>query len=245
MEKPGNVELKRRLPNVLIAAAVLFLAAGAAAAIYDWFNWEPYNAVLPYFVVVVLVLAAVVLATRRRGRPVALLAAAIALGVVAGHMLGPSRPVLEIRRGTLEVTLLDPANMTATGTASCESDDRATELQLTGATRLDVIPNSRADPAIAQQEFVTVGVWVGDRWDRVVRSDGIALWVSIGRVEADLPGTTLVAGPASTVTIDWTAEGGRLDFAGLVPEAVPGEQPGQPVDLAGSFAWTCRSEASP
>ena len=239
MQKPGDLELKRRPAIVLIAAAVLFVAAGAAAAIYDWFNWEPYNAVLPNFVVVVLVLAAVVLATRHRGRRVALLAAAIALGVLVGHTLGPSRPILEIRRGTIDVTLLAPVNATVTGDASCEFDDLATELQFHGDARIDVFANSPADRDIDQREFVSVGVWVGDRWDRVVRSDGVALFVSIGRVEADLPETRLVAGPASTITIDWTAEGGRLDFAGLVLEAVPGEQPGEPVDLAGWLAWTC------
>jgi hypothetical protein len=232
----------RRTRRGLVLAAMaigLLLVASLGAAIYDWYWWEPYNALLPYLAVIVLGLAALVLATRRRTRPVAMLVAAIGAGVLLGGALGPARPQLQSGQGTMEVSLTAPGTVTASGQVTCGVDDRATELQLSGDARVNVFPDNPAAPTdVDQREFLGIGVWVGDRWRRAVRDDGVALLVLIGRVEGELSETRLVAGPDSTVDLEWSAEGGRVTFAGLVPDA-DGGPPGEPIDLAGSLAWTC------
>jgi hypothetical protein len=190
----------------------------------------------------VLILLAVVLVAIPRARPFALVPAIAATGLVAGQVLGPSRPVLHQGIGTVTVSLTRPIAVTGSGPATCGTSDDPNELQVSGDSnlRMDIIPNDRGVPSdVDQREHVGVFLTSGDRWRRSLRPDQTAFHMSIGRVEADVLETFLVAGPASTLSVDWTPEAGHARFADLVPEVRPNEPAGTFIDVAGTVEWTC------
>jgi hypothetical protein len=230
---------------VAFVAVVAFIGAAILGAVGDWVWWEPYKGVVITLAAGGSLLVAIVLAMLLRTRPAALVVSAIGVGLIAGRSLGPSRPQLEQFEGTLTVTLMAPRATTGSAPVSCASDAVATELSLSGDPnlRLDVVPDDPAAPAdVDQREFVGVSLTVGDRWAQVPtpRPGGVVLWISVGRVEADLPETRMRSGPSSTLEMDRSATGGTLSFAGLVPDMRPGEATGDPIDLAGTMTWTCR-----
>ena len=229
---------------VAFVAAVVFVAGALLGAVGDWVWWEPYKGVVITLAAGGIFLVAIVLSMLRRTRPAALVVAAIGVGLIAGQRLGPSRPPLEHFDGTLTVTLTAPRATTGSAPVSCAMDAAATELSVGGDPnlRLDIVPDDPTAPAdVDQREFFSVSLTVGDRWQQgpTPRRDGIVLWISVGRVEADLPETRMRSGPSSTLEMDRSATGGTLSFAGLVPDIRPSEPTGDPIDLAGTVTWTC------
>jgi hypothetical protein len=221
--------------------AALFIGAFVAAAYWEWNWWEPYNALLPYLAEGALFLLAIVLVLIPRARPFALVPAILGLGLLAGQVLGPSRPELRHGDGTVTVRLTAPVTATGSASATCATSD-GSELQVSGDPnlRIDIFPdNPAAPPDIDQREFVGVYLTVGDRWRRSVRPDGTAFTISVGRVEADLPQSWMKAGPSSILSVDWTPVAGRAQFADLVLETRPNEQTGEFIDIAGALEWTC------
>ena len=238
----ANVRPLRSRPVLAGSLVALFICAFIAAAYWDWMWWEPYSALLPYLVEGALFLVTVVLALTRRTRPLAIASAMVALGLVAGQVLGPSRPELRNGEGTVVVRLIAPVTAEGSAGATCATSDGAGEFQLSGDPnmRIDIFPdNPAAPPDIDQREFVSVYLTIGERWRRSVRPDETAFHISVGRVEADLPESWMMAGPSSRLTVDWTAETGRVEFADLVLESRPNEQPGEFIDVAGTLEWTC------
>ena len=229
-------------PWLLVGLVALFVASFAAAAYYEWIWWEPYNALLPYLGEAVLLLAAIVLVPAARTRPFAVIPAVVALGLVAGQVLGPSRPELLHGEGTLTVHLTAPVRATGSVEATCATSAEGSDLQVSGDPnlRLDIFPdNPGAPPDLDQREFVGVYLTRGDRWRRSPRADQIDFSISIGRVEAELPETRMMAGPSSKLIIEGGAESGSAEFGDLTLETRLNEQPGEFVDVAGSIEWTC------
>lgn len=229
-------------PVLLGSLVALFICAFVAAAYWDWMWWEPYNALLPYLGEGALFLLTVVLAPIRRTRPFAIVPAVVGLGLVAGQVLGPARPDLRHGDGTVTVRLIAPVTAESSADATCATSDDAGELQVSGDPnmRIDIFPNDpAAPPDIDQREFVSVYLTIGDRWRRSLRPDETAFHISVGRVEAELPESWMMAGPSSMLTVDWTAEAGRAAFADLVLESRQNEQSGGFIDVAGTVEWTC------
>jgi hypothetical protein len=228
----------------VIAAALTLGIAVALGAIGDWYWWLPYNGILITLAAGALFLVAIVLALIPRTRPGALLAAIAGVGLIAGQLLGPSRPELQASEGTLTVTLTAPRPTTGTQAAYCSMDAGGTELMVSGDPnlRLDIVPDDPAAPAdVDQREFFTVGLTVGDRWNEgpTPRADHIALSMIVGRVEADLPETRMASAPSSTIELTHSGTQGTLSFSGLVPVTARNEPAGPPIDIAGTLTWDC------
>lgn len=237
-----------RRPRVLLLLALLVVTGVAAGATWDWFNWHPMDAVLMTLAaIVVLVVGGVLAVVRLRGsRPAGLLVLALGVGMVAGQVLGPSRPELAIAEGSLAMAMDQPAPAEGTGVATCQWSDARDELQVSGDhnLRIDLLPPIEgAPPDIDQRAFVLVSITVGDRWrDGVVaRRDNIDLWLSVGGVADGAEEVALAASDASTLEVSWTPEGGSARFAGLVDATTGGAAQAPLAGLAGTITWTCEA----
>ncbi len=236
----------RRPAWIWVIAAGLFAIAAVAAAWGDWILWESYSGIMITFAVAGLLIVAVVFAVipRRLTRRIGLLVAAVALGGLAGQNLGPARPTLTVSQGLVTVTLTSPRAATGSAPATCELDDRATELSMWGDPnlRLDILPADPTAPSdIDQRSFVAIGVSVGDRWmdgpDR--RSDDVLVGAMISGSMGKDAETRMVSGRASSIDLAWTAAGGTVRFGGLTRDTRYAEATGDPIDLAGTITWTC------
>jgi hypothetical protein len=242
---------RRSLPVRLVVVGglvALFAAAFVAAAYYEWFWWEPYNALLPYLGEAVLFVVAIVLALVPGTRRLALVPGLVGLGLVAGQVLGPSRPELAHGEGTITVRLTEPVVATGTAAATCATSDGGTELQISGDPnlRMAIVPDDPGAPAdVDQREIVGVYLTVGDRWRRSLRADEAHFGLSLGRVEADLAESRMMSDASSTLTVDGTPESGRVQFADLVLETRVNEQVGDFIDVAGTVEWTCAYRDEP
>ncbi len=225
----------------------LLLVVGSAAGAYgDWINWHPMDALMVTLGAIGLLLVAVALRVIRNRitRRVAVVFAALGLGVIAGQILGPSRPFLIQGEGTATVTLDSPTTATGTHIATCATVPDGTELQVSvdQNLRLDVVADDPSVPAdIDQREFFGASITVGDRWrdGGLSRSDDIDLLVLISFALADTPETWMVATDASDLDIKWTNAGGTLHFAGLTQGTDYPTSSGAPIDIRGTITWTC------
>jgi hypothetical protein len=235
-----------RRPGVMLLLVLLVVAGVAAGAIWDWFNWHPMDALLMTLAAIgVLVVGGVLAMVRPRGSRLAgLLVLALGTGIVAGQVLGPSRPELEAAEGSLAMAVDQPAPAEGTGVAICQWSEGHDELQVSGDhnLRIDLLPPIEgAPPDVDQRAFVLVSVTVGDRWPdgAVARSDNIDLWLSVGGVADGDAEVALAAADDSTLEVTWTPEGGSARFAGLV-DATTGAAVAPPLaGLSGTITWTC------
>lgn len=233
-----------RRQTIVIAVLLALVGAAVLGAIGDWFWWEPYSGIVITIVAVLVLAVAVILAVVPRSRKASLVVAAVAVGLIVGQTVGPGRPALYHSDGTMTVTLTAPQATTGTTPVVCSMDATGAELALSGDMnlRLDVIPDDPSVPAdVDQREFVGVDLTVGDRWLDAPspRTDNRKLSITVGRVEAKFAETRMTSAPASTLDLDHSTSGGTLSFAGLVPEIRANEPSGEPVDVAGTLAWTC------
>jgi hypothetical protein len=218
----------------IAALAVIFIIAGAIGAYANWILWHPMDGVLIFLAAGVALLAAGVMAIalKRRARRVALVPLVVAIGLLAGQGFGPSRPELQPDQGTMTVTLERPNAASGTGAAMCDTVENGSELQVSSASRLDILEDDPTIPAdIDQREFVTIGLRVGDRWrDAAIhRSDDVDLVVIVGGVAADTPEVRLAASDDSIIEIEWTNDGGSLRFDRLVVDRSDGVASGDAI----------------
>jgi hypothetical protein len=230
--------------RTLVIVAVVAVGAALVGAYLDWIWWLPYEGMLITIVGAGLLVVASILATVRRTRQLAILVVATGAGLLAGQNLGPARPALIHTEGSLTVSLTSPRPGTGTVPATCASEASGGAYQVSGDPnlRLDVIRDDPEAPAdLDQREFVGIGLSVGDRWDQgsARRPDRIALWIRIGRVEAELPETPMRSDGSSTLVLEGTSETGSLDFAGLVHDPETTEAAGDGLELVGTVTWTC------
>jgi hypothetical protein len=229
-----------------VAALVIIFAVAAVIGAYaHWILWHPMDGVLILLAAGVALLTAgvVAIALKRGDRRVALVPLVVGVGLLAGQGLGPSRQQLQHDDGTMTVTLEQPNVASGATTAQCETVASGSELQVYGASRLDIGEDDPAiPPDIDQREFVTISLRVGDRWrDRAIhRSDNIDLLMSVGGVVADVPEMDFVANDDSLIEIEWTNDGGSLRFDRLVVDPAQDTAAGELINLAGVIGWTCR-----
>jgi hypothetical protein len=229
----------------VVALAAIFLAAAAIGAYAHWILWHPMDGVLIFLAVGAALLAAGAMAIvlKRGDRRLALVPLVVGVGLLAGQGLGPSREELQHDDGTLRVTLERPNATSGAAAALCETVASGSELQVGGASRLDIRADDPTIPAdIDQRAFVNISLRVGDRWrDAAVhRSDNIDLHVIVGGVVADEPEVRLAANDDSLLEIEWTNDGGTARFDRLVVDRSEDAASSEPIDLAGTISWTCR-----
>ena len=240
MTRPTRAD-RRTLVIVAVGVAV---AAAVVGGYLDWIWWLPYEGVLITLVGAGLLVVASILATVRRTRQLAILVVAAGVGLLAGQNLGPARPALIHTEGSLTVSLTSPRPATGTAPATCASEASGGAFQVSGDPnlRLDVIRDDPGAPAdLDQREFVGISLSVGDRWDQgsAPRPDRVALWILIGRVEAEIPETPMVSDGSSTLVLEGTSEAGSVDFFGLVNDPDTTEAASERIELVGSVTWAC------
>lgn len=228
--------------KLILAMGIAFTIAAVVGAYGDWVWWPVYSGLTITIAAVLILAAGIVLTVVRRARPVGLVVLAVAIGLLAGQNLGPSRPQLHQTAGTITVDLTAPKTTAADAPVSCSMDTAATELQISddSGLRMDIFDDDPSAPTdVDQREFFKVLMTVGDRWIQgpTPRSDHIFVLMIVGRVEGGAPEVRMVSAPSSTLTMDWSPQGGSLSFAGLIQDSR--EPTGDPVDLAGTLSWTC------
>lgn len=244
-EPRARSEPRRRLPRgIAIAGLVLFAAAAVIGAYADWVLWPDDSRIIITMGVVALLVVALVfgIVPRRRSRQIALLVAATGFGVLAGQTLGPSRPPLTQTDGTISVVLTSPQAATGTAPATCAMETPAAQLSLSGDPnlRLDILPANPAAPAdVDQRAFVGINVSIGDRWyaGPHPRPDQVRVLAVISGAVGKVAETRMESDTTSPLQLSWSADGGTLQFGGLVPDTAGSS--GDTIDLAGTITWTC------
>jgi hypothetical protein len=244
--QPRATSRRRALPVYRIVALGGFTIAAVLGAWGDWVLWVDYKGLMITIAAIAILLAAVVLRVIpfHRSHKLALLVAAVGVGVLAGQNLGPSRPALAQTEGTITVALTSPNTVTATASATCSMDARATELSVDGDPnlRLDVLPRDPSAPVdLDQRAFVGMTVSIGDRWmgGPEPRPDAVLLSTWVSGVIGKSPESRMVTGSSSPVAIHWDRNGGTMAFSGLIRDLRYPDDIGAPIDLAGTITWTC------
>jgi hypothetical protein len=228
---------------ILLAALVVALAIGAAAAAYlDWYMWHPMSAIVTTMGLglVLIVGGLAVLVRSARIRPIGLVLLALAAGGFAGQALGPVRPTTHhTDTGSMHVVLTGSTSLDASGAATCGLVE--------GGGQILVDPDEFGLARVSEAaDFHYVNVAIGDMWDfgdPLARPDHVSVTIRTIRAlvtEDGKPGETIDATDrASTVTLGpTTSAGGSITFSNLV---VADEQmkPGARSEVTGTITWTC------
>ena len=244
--QPPAASHLRAWPVHRLVALGLFAIAAVLGAWGDWVLWIDYKGLMITIAAIAVLLAAVVLRVIPfdRSHKLALLVAAVGIGVLAGQNLGPSRPALAQTDGTITVALTSPKTVTATAAATCSMDARATELSVDGDPnlRLDVLPRDPSAPVdLDQRAFVGMTVSIGDRWmdGPEPRPDAVLLSTWVTGALGKSPESRMVTGSSSPVALHWDNHGGTMAFSGLIQDLRSPDATGDPIDLAGTITWTC------
>jgi len=230
-------EKRSRVPFV----AVLVAAAGVAAVVgayLDWLWWPVYSGLMITLVAFGLLIVGGIVAIipRRLIRRTGLVILAVAVGLLLGQNLGPSREALiSSAGGRITLRLESPVTGTATGAVSCTNVASETEFQVSGD------PNVRLD---TDRSFVWISINKGDRWAALhsePRANGVSLWIAVSPEAVTDKGPSTIgmhATERSNVEATFANEGGNLRFKGLEPMSGP-DYTGAALDLAGTIEWTC------
>jgi hypothetical protein len=232
----------RRAP-MLALLAVAFAIGGVIGAYMDWTFWVAVygQTFLTSLAAIVVLLVAGRVAFQARSRQtvrrIALVAVAVALGVLVGQAVGPSREPLEPSTGTMTLRLTSPTIATAVGPALCQNVASATDFKVENdytVTHLDT----------TEQALVSILISKGERWNvrPGPRKDDVLLRIRISPTPVvDDGGPTefeMDAGPSSTLVSSFSNEGGSIAFSNLEPR-VAADLTGEPMELVGTVEWTC------
>jgi xanthosine utilization system XapX-like protein len=239
-EPAATAPARRRRPGWRAAIlAVIMLVAAAVGAYLDWIWWPVYSGLMITIVAVGLLVVGGIAAIVpvRIVRPTGLAILAVAVGLLLGQNLGPSRePLIQQFGGTITLRLERPVAAVATGPVDCTNVASETEFNVTSD------PNLRLDTP--ERPFVSIGLDKGDRWAvrrDVPRNDGVRLFVTVTSplVLESKPSTLgMEATQASTLEATFRNDGGSARFAGLAPMTGI-DYSGESMDLAGTIEWTC------
>ncbi len=222
----------------------LLVVAGSIAAVVgayvDWLWWPDYSGLLLTLLAGLILVGGSIITLIGSGvvRRVGLVVVAVAIGLVAGQNLGPSRePLIHQAGGTMTLRLASPVVATATGPADCTNVASQTEFQVTGD------PNMRLDTP--SRPFLMVYLNAGDRWQAIEdapRKDGVRFEITSNDALVPADGKPAFIGMeatgASTIESRFGNAGGSLRFAGLAPKSGP-DHTGDSIDYAGTLEWTC------
>jgi hypothetical protein len=226
---------RRALSRTFIGLAVLLAAGAAAGAWFDWVAWHPSSALALYGAILLLGSVGIVLLLVRRLPTVVRYGAfAIAAGLVAGSVLGPSRPALTQRDGEVVVRLTSPQVAEVRGPASCQTVAAGDQLSVSGN------PNNALGEG-DDKVFVDVHVTLGDMFRAGdPRSDGLGISVSWSPAREPVEGplsARMRSTPSSALGADIESLSGKLAFSGLAVD--PNEPGATPIDITGTVEWTC------
>lgn len=229
---------RARIAIVVIAAS--FVLGAIVGAYLNWFWWEIGYRPLATIIAVAILVVGGIAARSGRGivRPVALVIAAVGVGLLAGQNLGPMRePLINQSGGMMTLRLTSPDVAVATGTADCTNVASETEFLVEGTP--DQIPGQLGSPD-------SIVVQLGDRWSYprdTSRTDRVRF--EIGVTTQLVPGSTKVldrlameATESSLLESTFSNKGGSIRFANLAART-GAELTGESMDLAGTFEWTC------
>ena len=235
----------RRRPSwtTLTVLSIAFAISAMAGAYFDWYLWHPMSGITITIAAIFILLVAVVLwVTRARIlRQVAGVALAIGLGLIAGQVLGPSRPPLAIVDGTMTLRVTEPTPFERTGPAHCSMVSGDGQVSVSA----DINRFGRTEGST--EDFVGAYVSVGDMWDyqdQAKRSDHVSLMLSFEPAAVPADGgplsTHLTSDPASTMSARLHEANGSIDFANLTGrDDATGAPTGHRSPLSGTITWTC------
>lgn len=227
--------------TVKIVIAAIGLVLGAIGGAYlHWVWWEiGYRPLVTILGVAILIVGYIVaLIPREMARRIGLLILAVAVGLLVGQNLGPSRePLIDQPGGTMTLSLTSPAVAVATGSADCTNVASETEFSVQGS--LDQPPGRLGSPS-------GISIQLGDRFSYPrdnARMDQVRLQIEAvtelepGGIKASNK-IGMEATESSTLESAFGNGGGSIRFADLV--ALGGDvYTGESMDLAGTLMWTC------
>jgi hypothetical protein len=224
--------------------AVVGLAFAVIGAWLDWKWWHPTKGITITLVAIGLLLLAGVLALLRRPltRRIAGVGLLMGVGLIAGQILGPSRPPIQASSGTMTIRLSEPGPMEATGRADCETVADRSQFQISGDPNIRLEGSGLTGDA---RPFISASVTGGDMWEPEtgVRDDELSasLYANSAMDVADSPTeVVLVSDPTSVLSGEVTALEGALSFSGLVVQQGSGSTFIPGIDSAvGTIEWSC------
>lgn len=235
-----------RSSAIRIAALVLIALVGMAVGAYlDWLWWHPTSGILITIAAGgLLVLAALAWSNRLTlVRPAALGVVALAIGLLLGQSLGPSRPPITPVSGRLAIQVTEPANdQPAEGPADCQLTPDGRNFLLSGDPNIRV---EIGDQAREEQDAVQISVARGDMWQYgEPRSDGWSLIVAVSDsgpfTDEAVPGIWyLESAPSSDLFGEGTQAAGSIRFGGLILNTSQSQGTDQPLEISGTIEWSC------
>lgn len=232
----------RRRPGVgtLVGYAGLFALGAAVAAWFDWTYWHPSSQLAYVFVAPVVLVIGIVLAAIRR-LPMLLRFGTIPLviGLIAGGLLGPSRPPTTSHDASIRLRLTSPVVAEATGSGGCVTVEAGDQLYVFGDQDLRV--GADVDE-LAVGFSLSYGDMYGDPRGRADRLDLLVLVMqtAIPIEEDGFPSETrMISAAGSELEADVEGLEGFVSFDGLVVAPPESGSSQNTIDLVGTIEWTC------
>ncbi len=222
----------------------LFAIAAAAGGYFDWYLWHPMSGITITLAAAAALIVALVLwlARARLARRLALGALVIGVGLIAGQILGPSRPTTDLHEGgVMSLHIQGDTPVERTGKSTCST--------VPAGDQISVSNDANEGRSSETDDFILAAVTVGDMWDfgdQGIRPDHLSVFLLIE--SASVPedgkpsGSRLVSDPESTVSVELRGNDGTIRFANLVrADDATGQLTGERSPLTGTIEWTCGS----
>lgn len=231
-----------------IGALILITIAGAVVGAYlDWMWWHPMSGIVVTIGAIAVLLVGVMawISRWRPIRPLAFAALAFGIGAILGQNLGPSRPPISQAAGSVTVELTEPADAEPiTGPADCQLTPDGENFQISGDPNLRL---QMGEQPLELRDTIQLSVAKGDMWEYgEPRRDGWSLIVIVSDTgpftDDEIPGLQFMrSGAESQLVGSGTQEAGSLRFDGLVLDTEQSQAAEEPMELAGTIAWSCES----
>lgn len=239
-DQPVARVIRRGATVAIVIAAAGFVLGAIGGAYFHWVWWEiGYRPLVTILGVAILVVGFIVAPiAREKARRIGPLILGVAVGLLVGQNLGPSRePLIDQPGGTMTLRLTSPVIAVATGSADCVNAASGTESSVQGS--LDQPPDRLGSPS-------GISIQLGDRFSYPpdnARQDQVRLQIEV--VTELEPGSIkvskkigMMATESSTLESVFGNVGGSIRFADLVALGGDGYS-GESMDLAGMVTWTC------
>ncbi len=226
----------------LLTVLGLFAIAAAVGAYFDWYLWHPASGIMITLAAAGALIVALVLwlVRARLARWLALGALAIGVGLIAGQILGPSRPTTNLHEdGVIVLHLQGDTPVERTGKSMCRT--------VPAGDQLSVSNDANDGRSSDLDAFIGVSLSIGDMWDFQnpgARADHLSVFLLIESAivpeDGKPSGSRLLSDPASTLAVELRGNDGTIQFANLVgADDATGQLTGERSALTGTIEWTC------